>query len=129
MGLDMNVMRTSAKLPAAVDFETHDQEGNALFPHADFWYWRKHPNLHGWMDALYREKGGEDAEFNCVPVQLTAEDLDALETAVSEGSLPHTEGFFFGRSTGDEKDDDLAFIAKAREVLASGESLFYVSSW
>ena len=27
-------------------------------------YWRKHPNLHGWMEDLYRAKGGA-AEFNC----------------------------------------------------------------
>lgn len=129
MGLDMNVMRTPATLPAAVDFEMHDKKGNAVFPHKDLWYWRKHPNLHGWMEALYRDKGGKDRDFNCVPVQLTAEDLDALETAVNEGSLPHTEGFFFGVSTGAEKDDDLAFIAKAREALAAGDSLFYASWW
>lgn len=22
-------------------------------------YWRKHPNLQGWMEQLWREKGGE----------------------------------------------------------------------
>ncbi len=55
--------------------------------------------------------------------------LDARGALIFLGSLPHTEGFFFGISTGAEKDDDLAFIAKAREALAEGDSLFYDSSW
>ena len=56
-------------------------------------YWRKHPNLHGWMQDLYYAKGGTAESFNCVPVQLTAEDLDRLETAVRTGTLPDTTGF------------------------------------
>ena len=38
-------------------------------------YWRKHPNLQGWMEQLWREKGGE-GEFNCVDVELTLDDLE-----------------------------------------------------
>ena len=34
-------------------------------------YWRKHPNLHGWMESLYYEKGGTADNFNCVNLQLT----------------------------------------------------------
>jgi len=43
-------------------------------------YWRKHPNLQGWMEQLWREKGGK-GEFNCVDVELTREDLKQLELA------------------------------------------------
>ena len=49
--------------------------------------WRKHPNLQGWMQELYYEKGGE-GEFNCVDVELTLEDLDALEATLHEEELP-----------------------------------------
>ena len=40
--------------------------------------WRKHPNLQGWMENLWYEKGGE-GEFNCVELELTLENLDAQE--------------------------------------------------
>jgi hypothetical protein len=57
------------------------------------------PNLHGWMESLYCEKGGTADSFNCVNLQLTARDLDRLETAIRSGTLPLTQGFFFGEST------------------------------
>lgn len=93
--------------------------------------WRKHPNLHGWMQRLYRVKGGEDDAFNCATLMLTADDLDVLELTVKAGRLPETHGPFFGISYGDqaELDDDLAFIAKARELLANGDTVFYWSWW
>ncbi|MDK1389417.1 phosphoglycerate kinase [Sinorhizobium sp. 7-81] len=121
MGLDMYActLRQSPAVP--VDFDV----GDAVALH----YWRKHPNLHGWMEALYREKGGTQADFNCVNLQLSAEDLDRLEVAIRNRRLPHTEGFFFGVSDGSELDDDLAFIAKAREAVAAGLVVFYTAWW
>ena len=62
-------------------------------------------------------------------MQLTADDIDALEGAVSSGTLPETCGFFFGASDGSERDDDLEFIAKARAALASGFAVYYYSWW
>ena len=121
MGLDMYACTLREPPAAPVDFEV--EEATALH------YWRKHPNLHGWMERLYREKGGNDAKFNCVNLQLTADDLDRLETAIRDRTLPPTEGFFFGVSDGSEVDDDLAFVAKARDALAAGLALFYVSWW
>ena len=41
-------------------------------------YWRKHPNLQGFMENLYRSKGGNAEYFNCEDVELTLEDLDRL---------------------------------------------------
>ena len=121
MGLDMYAMTTPEALPGMVDFEVKDA--------SELHYWRKHPNLHGWMETLYYEKGGSSDTFNCVAVTLTAADLDRLEADVKAGKLPHTQGFFFGASDGTESDDDLAFIAKAREALAAGLSVFYDSWW
>jgi hypothetical protein len=58
--------------------------------------WRKHNRLQGWMEALYRDKGGDAEVFNCVDVDITLDDLDALETAINGRDLPQTSGFFFG---------------------------------
>jgi hypothetical protein len=80
------------------------------------------------MNRLYCEKGGSSDEFNCVPVALTSEDLDRLEADVKAGNLPDTTGFFFGESDGREAED-LAFIAKAREALTAGLTVFYDSWW
>jgi len=161
-------------------------------------YWRKHPNLQGWMEALWIEKGypyvilpndptavynntplpanaavvmfepntatknlrvyesdendganfivaelpdGEalaaaqekekqDRVFNTVPLELTAADLDKLETAINSNELPETEGFFFGSNADDEyKQDDLDFIDTARTALKTGKRVFYDSWW
>jgi hypothetical protein len=91
--------------------------------------WRKHPNLHGWMKRLYLEKGGVNPEFNMNTVRLDAADLDALEAVVLVNNLPNTRGFFFGTSRPDDKEDDIAFIAAAREALSEGKIVFYDSWW
>lgn len=122
MGLDMYAFTTDRPLTAAVDFRL---PGDAVKIH----YWRKHPNLHGWMEQLYRAKGGRSAEFNTDCLALTPADLDRLEQDVTNGRLPPTTGFFFGVSDGTELDDDLAFIAEARAALARGLSLIYLSWW
>lgn len=92
-------------------------------------YWRKHPNLHGWMERLYRAKGGSMDSFNCTTVRLESEDIDTLEQAVKNNALPETAGFFFGVSEPVRTADDLAFIAKARAAIADGLVVFYDSWW
>ena len=103
-------------------------------------YWRKHPNLQGWMESLWKHKmhqANRDIEesewgssFNGVELELDAADIDALERAVKKRQLPKTSGFFFG----DEKDQhyyehDLEFIRQARAELFMGLKVFYNSSW
>jgi hypothetical protein len=120
MGLDMYAFATTESVAAEVDFDCESVNKLA--------YWRKHPNLHGWMEQLYRAKGGV-AEFNCVNVVLTAADLDRLEADIMTDALPRTEGFFFGTSRPDEVDLDFDFIAKARAAIAEGQTVFYTSWW
>ena len=92
-------------------------------------YWRKHPNLHGWMDNLYRERGGE-GDFNGDELELTWEDLDRLEQDILNSHLPETSGFFFGDpSDAYYREDDLKFIKEARSYLFLGLRVFYNSSW
>ena len=91
--------------------------------------WRKHPNLQGWMQELYYEKGGE-GEFNCVDVELTFEDLDALEATLDEEELPETVGFFFGSNADDHYEEaDREFIVQARAAIKQGYKVIYCSWW
>lgn len=98
-------------------------------------YRRKHPNLHGWFETLWRSKGGldsqdEDAMFNGVELELTWEDIDMLEEDINQGALPGTGGFFFGDDADDYyREEDLKFIREARSQLFLGLRVFYNSSW
>lgn len=121
MGLDMYAFATATDIPA-VDFEPPEDS-------VEIACWRKHPNLHGWMQQLYLTKEGGEDIFNCANVRLDAGDLDKLEEAIREDSLPYTEGFFFGRSDGSERAEDEMFIHKARDALAKGKRVFYTSWW
>ncbi len=120
MGLDMyaNVTTKTPDQPFGFDDETAER----------IHYWRKHPNLHGWMENLYFEKGGTEL-FNCISLVLTAADLDRLEADIRANTYPETTGFFFGTSDGSEAEDDLAFIEKARAAIAEGKTVFYDSWW
>ena len=95
-------------------------------------YWRKHPNLHGWMCNLWMARGlGCDADsFNGIELELTWDDIDALEKTVRARDLPDTQGFFFG----DPADthyykDDLQFCVDAKAETFLGLKVFYNSSW
>ena len=91
--------------------------------------WRKHPNLQGWMEELWYEKGGE-GEFNCVDLELTLEDLDALEATLDEEELPETVGFFFGSNADDHyAEADREFIVQARAAIKQGYKVIYSSWW
>jgi hypothetical protein len=123
MGLDMYAYATKAKLNKEVDFSETNLKGEELH------YWRKHPNLHGWMQNLYESKGGKSDSFNGDCVVLDSEDLDNLEEDIKDGNLPNTSGFFFGNSDGEETADDLLFVSKAREAIANGKTVYYTSWW
>jgi hypothetical protein len=124
MGLDMYAyIIEKSFVTSDVDFEVEEDLLQKLH------YWRKHPNLHGWMERLYVAKGGQNPEFNLSPVALNNADLDALETAIKAGDLPETSGFLFGQSDGSERDGDLEFIRKARKALKDGLAVIYIAWW
>jgi len=102
----------------------------------EFFYWRKHNALHGWMENLHRSRAHAESNhldsFNGVAVKLEERDLDKLEQDVMTFNLPQTTGFFFGAdSVGDEdqKEQTLEFIKKARKALAEGFEVEYNSWW
>ena len=96
-------------------------------------YWRKHPNLHGWMERLWNSRNGGHQDgniFNGIELELTYEDLEILELDVITGSLPGTSGFFFGTDADEHyREKDLEFIKNARAELFMGLKVFYNSSW
>ena len=140
MGLDMNAY-------AVVQGGERDGEEEHLAE------WRKHNRLHGWMEELWNDKGkpfdgkleeNPMGDFNCVPVELTLEDLDQLELDINEKVLPETGGFFFGGDSFDWEDEDgnkpkegdyyykktdLQFIEDARKAIQQGKKVYYNSWW
>lgn len=128
MGLDMYAYKrktietnSSEDDPWGEDVESIEEE--------EIFYWRKHPDLHGWMENLYYEKGGNADSFNCVNVFLTLDDLDRLEDDVLNENLEKTTGFFFGESDPSRKKDDLKFIRMARKAIDDGYEVYYTSWW
>jgi hypothetical protein len=123
MGLDQFARVTTMVPDRPTDFpEPEDAKELA--------YWRKHPNLHGWMESLYRQRGGENADFNLDPLALTLEDLDNLEDAVLGKQLPGTAGFFFGGDADEYyKAEDLKFIKAARKEIQAGNCVYYKAWW
>lgn len=99
-------------------------------------YWRKHPNLHGWMHQLWRSKNSDltvdalDAMFNGIELELTYDDILQLEQDIKNGLLPSTTGFFFGEPSDDYYlNKDLEFVKNAKAELFLGLRVFYNSSW
>lgn len=127
MGLDQWCYACDAdEIPDSVRVDFSRPEGSV-----EIAYWRKHPNLHGWMENLYRDKGGIDEQFNCVPVELTMSDLDNLEEAIKEDKLPDTAGFFFGQSYKDSEATsyDLDFVRKAKQLILNEDKRVFYTSW
>ena len=127
MGLDMCVYAVREVPPSLVDFElprvAFEQPLAPKYLHT----WRKHWNLHRWMERLYREKGGASTNFNLVFMLLTKEDLDRLEADVKAGLFP---AFWTTRPDADaiQAEIDMEFIAKARSALSAGLYLVYSAS-
>ena len=115
--------------------------------------WRKHPNLQGWMERLWRKQKYGDAAtpdpitgegysnetymndpFNCEELELTADDIERLRLDIQNKTLNgghgDTTGFFFGDSSDEYyRETDIAFCDKAEEALNNGHKVIYYSWW
>ena len=108
-------------------------------------YWRKHPNLQGWMERLWLKKLGIPANasdqfiedkipgsFNGVELELTWDDIEQLEQDIKSGDMAAlgTVGFFFGEASDYYyREKDLEFCRNARAELFLKRRVFYNSSW
>ena len=136
MGLDQYAYMTKVKLSKQVDFgeelnKAAESAKSGKQVYDDINYWRKHPNLQGWMQKLYEKKGGQNPDFNCSPVVLTQEDIDNLAKDILDNNLPQTSGFFFGESIRDAEQEkyDLEFCKQASAAIKEGYTVFYDSWW
>lgn len=127
MGLDMYAFAVNAD---SVGDATVDV---ALVDGADqISYWRKFNALHGWMEDLYRLKGGSKESFNCTTVRLDLKDLDRLEMDVGANKLVPRNGFFFGDTSciyPEDLESVADFVKVARQSIADGKAVFYDSWW
>lgn len=125
---------------AELDSDTRDYRNDAVTKPRELAYWRKHPNLQGWMESLWKRRLHEanhdipesafGSGFNGVELELTLADLDELELAVKQCRMPSTQGFFFGDNADQHYyQQDLEFIRLARAELFMGLKVFYNSSW
>lgn len=94
-------------------------------------YWRKHPNLHGYIVETFA-----DGVDECQAIDLTEKMLGQIIEAVKARELPTTTGFFFGESCGspDEIQRDVEILEAARKWLSTKEdhiwkSVSYRASW
>ena len=121
---------------AEMDADTKEYVNPNLTRPRQLMYWRKHPNLQGWMQQLWesRDRPGadddSDTQFNGVELELEWRDIEQLESAIQRRRLPATTGFFFGDNSDDYYiEQDLEFCREARAALFLGERVFYNSSW
>ena len=142
MGLDMYAYVANKKgqyndfyETAEFDSTTSEFVSKTVTKPYEIAYWRKHPNLHGWMEQLWRKKNEPglqhpDQTFNGIELELSWDDLDELERAIRHGKLPNTEGFFFGNpSDSYYYEQDLEFVNNAKAEVFLGLKVFYNSSW
>ena len=131
MGLDMYL--TGEKFFHTLDGTSRETaEGFEIKEHRlSLGYWRKHPNLHGFIVDQFA--GGEDL---CQEIPLTPDDLQQIIEAVKTGDLPFTTGFFFGTSdlSDEQKQFDLDILERAYSWLTSDQkgvwkSIYYQASW
>ena len=125
MGLDQYATARKGEGTIDEDGYTHYKDSFEIA------YWRKHPNLQGWMEDLWIAKGAEGGvEFNCVDLELDEEDLDKLEESLDSKELPETTGFFFGSNADDDyAEKDREVITQARTAIKRGYTIVYYSWW
>jgi hypothetical protein len=149
MGLDMYAyvgrpgQRDEFYESAKFDSTIGEYVSNTVSNPVELAYWRKHPNLHGWMEQLWLRKNGyaltddqqfiegkQAPSFNGIELELTWDDLDKLERDIRQGRLPDTQGFFFGNPSSDYYyEQDLEFVNNAKAEVFLGLKVFYNSSW
>lgn len=114
MGLDMYL--NGVKFHPS--YGEHERELEDGFPvketTLELGYWRKHPNLHGYIVNQYA-----DGVDECQRISLDTEALTDIASAIRENRLPHTEGFFFGDSEWhkDEVEANAQIFERAAEWL------------
>ena len=148
MGLDQAAYSRPPRDQLTFPFDKdHDEVKPDVIDIAD---WRKHNRLQGWMEDLWHQKGrpgltGNESnpmglsQFNCVELELDADDIKGLKEDIINLNFPETGGFFFGNDSYEDNEDgsdpyyyykeDLKFVEVAIERLAAGHKVYYTCWW
>src|SRR5271169_4939574 len=110
MGLDMYL--TGDRLIHSRSRERGQKKGEWI----DLGYWRKHPNLHGYIVESFA-----DGKDECQRIHLSIDYIHMILAAIEAEDLPATSGFFFGESDGSEKDRDLRTFRDALSWLEADD--------
>jgi len=126
MGLDMYIRHgTDEDWPENVSREVADAFYKD-FKSRELCYWRKHPNLHGYIVQTFAEGIDE-----CQEIDLTREMVQQILKASEKDKLPDTQGFFFGQSFPEDKEDTRIQLTALLEWMRKnpGRRVFYRASW
>lgn len=125
MGLDMYL--SGEKYSMQRDRKRGDRKSEVF----DLGYWRKHPNLHGYIVETFADGSDE-----CQQIELSPEDIRKIIAAIKARELPPTTGFFFGESedTDEQIAHDVEIFEDALRWLETTESyvirsVYYQASW
>ena len=128
MGLDMYLWGRESK--HFDDPRVTDDKGRQVVAcEIDLGYWRKHPNLHGFIVDTFA-----DGVDECQRIALDVEDIEKIIHAINAKALPYTEGFFFGKSENTEAEaafDRKVFMEALDWVRAEPRirRVIYQASW
>lgn len=86
MGLDMDLTGNRYFMKPRV-------RGDLKSEQYDLGYWRKHPNLHGYIVREFA-----DGVDECQRIELAGGQIRQVIAAIKDRELPRTTGFFFGES-------------------------------
>jgi len=84
------------------------ERGNLKSMQYDLGYWRKHPNLHGYIVQTFADGADE-----CQEIELSAGAVKQIIEAIKSRQLPETTGFFFGSS--DDSDEQIGYDVEVFE--------------
>ena len=89
-------------------------------------YWRKHPNLHGFIVDTFASGVDE-----CQPIELGLTELQVTLAAVIADELRRKTGFFFGSSYPEHREISIRVLTHAIRWLleAPGRKAVYQASW
>lgn len=132
MGLDMYLTGSKYLADSVKDGRKMQEDGFKVKEvNLKLAYWRKHPNLHGFIIQQFA-----DGVDDCSEIDLDKNNMLDIIKAIHEERLPDTEGFFFGVSAGtpEERAADTLIFQKAIEWLDLEEkgvwkSVTYRASW
>jgi hypothetical protein len=135
MGLDMNLYGKkwlfAALRPEEAPAPTEDGY-EIRYKVLELGYWRKHPNLHGYIVDTFA-----DGVDECQEISLGEEAIVQTIAAIRKKELPETAGFFFGKSDSSRDAESIAILENALKWLRAKtpddgreiREVFYKASW